>query len=134
MKTVALLLLAGLALACDGVCAEQTVERTYSFVEFNAAGQQVRVLELALTNQKGSSCLGGEWKRVRVVSDPDKYTKAPVYLLTNGKLEVLLINGLCDSYDSYIGETSNGVFAGEHVQYGWSAKAIGKVRGTSSEE
>ena len=54
---------------------------------------------------------------MRVVCDPDKYTKALVYRLTNVKLEGLLINGLCYSYDLYIGEKRNGVFAGKHVQY-----------------
>lgn len=56
--------------------------------------------------------------------------KEPVYKLENGKLEVLLVNGFCDAYDSYIGQISNGAFEGEHVQYGWGSTSIGKVKGS----
>lgn len=131
MRDAAYLFLAAMLIPCAGVSSDKDGS-TYSFVETNLEGQEVRTLALALTDENGKACIGGNWKRARVVADPGKYTKDPVYTLENGKLEVLLINGYCDAYDSYIGEIATGTFAGDHVRYGWGSKIIGNVKGNLS--
>lgn len=103
------------------------------FVETDADGQEVRKLTLALTEQRARTCIAGDWKRAKVVVDADKYTRDPAYTLEDGKLNVLLVTGICDAYDSYVGELSNGTFDGEHAAYGLgSSRTLGKVTGTYS--
>lgn len=131
MKKTVYFFVVAMLIACARVSAGKDGS-TYSFVETNSEGQQVRTLTLAFTDEKVTACVAGNWKRARVLADASKYTKDPVYTLENNKLEVLLINNICDSYDSYIGEIRNGAFAGDHVQYGWEAKTIGKVKGSLS--
>jgi hypothetical protein len=61
---------------------------------------------------------------------PDHHrTAEPVYRQQDGKLEVLLVNTMCDAYDSYIGTLRAGRFSGAHVQYGWGSRTVGQVSG-----
>lgn len=99
------------------------------FSEKDAGGQPVRTIAVALTDEPGKSCLGGEWKKARVIADDADRTAEPVYRQHDGKLEVLLVNTMCDAYDSYIGTLRAGRFSGEHVQYGWGSKTVGQVSG-----
>jgi hypothetical protein len=133
MRNTVIVFAAALLFTC-GNASSHKADRTVSFTEADGAGKLVRVLVVALTDEKGTACIGGNWKRARIVSDPDKYTDDPVYKVEAGKLEVLLINHFCDAYDSYVGEISNGTFSGDHVQYGWSSRTVGKVTGTLSAE
>ena len=62
----------------------------------------------------------------------------PAYIWRNDRLEILLINRFCDSYDSYIGTVEGSAFVGEHVMYGRGSgptvesKATGTVSGSYS--
>ena len=129
MRNPVVVFAAALLFTCGNACS-CNADRTVLFIETDLAGKHVRVLVVALTDEKGTACIGGDWKRARIVFDPSKYSKDPVYKFETGKLEVLLVNGFCDAYDSYIGEISNGIFSGDHVQYGWNSTTIGKVTGT----
>ncbi|MBB6368548.1 hypothetical protein FHR56_003727 [Xanthomonas sacchari] len=102
-----------------------------AFVETNAAGKEIRKLTFELTDQPAKTCISGEWKQAHVVSDPGRYTKTPAYTITDGQLEVLLINTVCDGYDSYVGTITGTTFSGDHVAYGLGFhKILGKVEGT----
>ena len=101
-----------------------------AFIETNAAGKEVRKLTFELTDQPAKTCISGEWKQARVVSDAGRYTESPAYTMEDGKLEVLLVNTVCDGYDSYVGAITGTTFSGEHVAYGLGIhKALGKVKG-----
>jgi hypothetical protein len=134
MRNVVFLSVAGLLFSFGCASFGHASESSYSFVETDKEGQPVRTLDLALTDQKGRACIGGKWKLARIVSDPQSYARNPVYTLENGILNVLLINGICNVYDSYIGDITNGVFEGNHVRYGWGSKTLGKVRGSLNNE
>jgi len=105
---------------------------TVTFTETNEIGHVARELVFKLTDQPGKACIGGEWKKAQSILDSDKYTRNPVYKIENGKFEVLLINGICDSYDSYVGQFLDGRFNGNHIVHGWSVKTLGKVTGTET--
>ncbi|WP_146165888.1 hypothetical protein [Stenotrophobium rhamnosiphilum] len=101
-----------------------------TFVETSKTGHVVQELTFELTNQTGKACIGGEWKKAQPIKDPNKYTRDPVYKIENGKFEVLLKNGFCDAYDSYVGQFVDGRFSGEHIFYGWSVETLGDVTGS----
>jgi hypothetical protein len=126
MRVLALLGWAGGAAAAPGF---GLAGGSIGFSEQDAKGQPVRRIAVALTDEPAESCLGGEWKKVRVIADDANGTAKPVYREDNGKLEVLLVNTMCDAYDSYIGTLRGGRFSGEHVQYGWGSKTVGQVSG-----
>ncbi|KMM75015.1 hypothetical protein ACP93_13620 [Xanthomonas sp. NCPPB 1128] len=113
-------------------CTTQVRHRypTIAFVESNDTGKEVRKLTFELTDQPAKTCIAGEWKQARVVSDAGRYTESPAYTMEDGKLEVLLVNTVCDGYDSYVGAITGTTFSGEHVAYGLGFhKALGKVEG-----
>ena len=113
--------------------AAQNPPTTVSFIETDAAGQTVRKLSFALTENPAKTCISGDWKEAKVLGDEGHYTRSPAYTLDGDRLEVLLVNTLCDSYDSYTGNISGGAFSGEHVAYGLSfSKNLGKVAGEFS--
>lgn len=96
--------------------------------ETDDSGKAVRTLQLEFTDEAGDACVGGSWKRIRVLSDPSRYTNDPVYDFSNDDLQILLINGICDSYDSYFFRKGDAVGRGTHDHYGWSAaQTIGSV-------
>ncbi|MCW0436144.1 hypothetical protein NB723_001108 [Xanthomonas sacchari] len=104
---------------------------TIAFVESNDSGKQVRRLTLELTDKPAKTCISGEWKQAHVVTDAGRYTQAPAYTMADGQLEVLLVNTVCDEYDSYVGTINDTTFSGEHVAYGLGFhKTLGKVEGT----
>lgn len=104
-----------------------------SFTETNPEGQQIRELTFGLTDEPTKTCISGSWKTARAIKDSGHYTKNPAYTLEKGRLEVLLINGPCDSYDSYIGQLKDRAFRGDHVAYGLGfSKTLGKVIGAYS--
>ncbi len=104
-----------------------------ALIETNSAGHQVRELAFDLTDESTTTCLGGKWKTARAVKDPGHYTRNPAYTFREGELEILLTNGPCDSYDSYIGKVSGKAFSGDHVAYGLGFhKTLGRVTGAYS--
>ena len=113
----------------------QDPSNTMHFIETNSAGQRVRELVIELTSEPARTCLSGVWKGARAVKDVDKYMHDPAYRLENGRLEVLLVNGPCDAYDSYEGTLSDGAFSGDHVRYGMRfSKTLGTVTGSYSKK
>ncbi|MGN2248302.1 hypothetical protein ACFWZ3_16605 [Frateuria sp. GZRR35] len=106
---------------------------TVSFVETDSAGKEVRELKFELTDRPANTCISGDWKQAAVLTDVNGYTKSPAYIMADGKLEVLLINTMCDAYDSYAGAVTGNTFSGEHVAYGLDfSKTLGKVSGAYS--
>jgi hypothetical protein len=100
----------------------------WSLAETADSGTPVRKLQLEFTDEAGDACIGGNWKRVRVLSDPSRYAKDPVYDSSGDGLQILLVNGICDSYDSYFFRGNDAVGQGTHDHYGWSAtRTIGSV-------
>ena len=115
---------------CGGITTRDRTKDLISFTETNGEGQQVRQLSFVLTNEPVKTCISGDWKKAKVVNDIAAYTNNPAYTLENGKLEVLLVNQMCDAYDSYVGKLSNGKFLGDHVAYGLGFnKTFGSVSG-----
>ncbi|GAB3361962.1 hypothetical protein [Lysobacter tyrosinilyticus] len=106
---------------------------TVSLVETDGSGKDVRELRFELTDRPAKTCISGNWKQASVLTDTNGYTKSPAYIMADGKLEVLLVNTMCDAYDSYSGTITDNKFSGEHVAYGlgWS-KTLGKVSGAYS--
>lgn len=116
---------------CAGVTTRDRTKNLISFTEEDSAGHPVRQLSFILTNEPVKTCISGDWKKAKAIKDVAAYTNNPAYTLENGKLEVLLINQMCDAYDSYAGELSNGQFHGTHVAYGLGFnKTLGNVSGT----
>ena len=116
-------------------CAAQVKSHypTISFTETDSSGQDIRELTFALTDRPAKTCISGDWKEAAVLKDANRYTRSPAYTLANGKLEVLLINTMCDAYDSYSGTITGNKFSGDHVAYGLSfSKTLGKVSGAYS--
>jgi hypothetical protein len=116
--------------ACGSLVALNSSDTTVSFVETDSAGQVVRELAFALTDQPWNACIAGSWKKARVIKDLGKYTRDSVYKVENGTFEVLPVSGICDSYDSYVGHFSDATFDGVHVIYGWDVTPLGKVTGS----
>ena len=96
------------------------------------SGKQTRVLTLSLTQEPAKTCISGDWKKIRVISDPSHYTNSPAYTVRGNSVEILLKGDMCDSYNSYVfdhGLTE----AGEHVAYGMSSsKSLGTVKAIKS--
>lgn len=127
-------LLAALFLSgCSAAVVSSAPLKRVSFTETDGSGHIVQEISFELTNEAGHACIGGEWKKAKLIKEFRKYTHDPVYKVENGKFEVLLINNICDSYDSYIGQVSDGQFKGEHVVYGWGSKTLGIVTGVYTE-
>jgi hypothetical protein len=100
----------------------------WHFVETDDSGKAVRTLSVVLSDQPADTCIGGDWKAIRVISDPSRYTRQPAYVLTDGRLEILLVNGLCDAYDSYIFDESAETGVGLHRAYGmFGGNSLGRV-------
>jgi hypothetical protein len=119
--------------ACDASPNTTILKGKISFVEATMEGKLVRKLTIELTDNIAETCIGKNWKKAHVINDIERYTKNPAYKIENGRMEILLVNNLCDSYDSYEGELTNQVFIGEHVRYGMNfSETIGKVSGTYS--
>ena len=130
-KIIAILFAIVLLVACSS--ATKNRHGTISFKEIDANGRDVRELTFLLTDKPAQTCQSGEWKRAKAILDSHHYTKNPAYVFENGKLQVLLVTGVCDSYDSYMGSLSGSVFTGEHVGYGLgSSEGHGTVSGTYS--
>jgi hypothetical protein len=107
---------------------------TVTFLEADTSGKVVRNLRVQLTDSPADTCISGDWKKVKVISDSSSSTRVPAYTWHDDKLEVLLVNMVCDGYDSYIGTVADGIFQGEHVTYGLGFnKTLGTVSGTYSE-
>jgi hypothetical protein len=128
------------AMACIGkgiaapACPAETVTKV-TVTESDGSGRPLRRLVFGLTDIPVHTCLGGDWKRARVLQDATGYTTDPAYSLHQGKLEILLVNGVCDAYDSYVGVLENGRFTGKHVGYGMQfSKMLGDVSGTYTSE
>lgn len=132
MKKILALLALFLAFpACSGLAVRSGAGNKITFIETNNAGQQVRHLSFVLTQKRANTCIAGNWKRAKPVNDTSAYTKDPAYRLDQGKLEILLVNQVCDSYNSYVGELSDRQFHGEHVVYGLDFnRTLGNVTGT----
>ncbi len=131
----ACVLLVTILVLISGCASVGAGDNIISFVETNSAGQRTRDLAFELTSQPAETCIAGNWKRANAVHDRGKYTRKSAYTLEDGRLEVLLINEMCDSYDSYVGQLSNGVFTGDHVAYGLGfSESLGKVTGQYSEK
>ncbi|MFT3896310.1 MAG: hypothetical protein QM719_01190 [Thermomonas sp.] len=104
----------------------------WSLTETDETGKPVRTLRVQFTDRPGDACIGGNWKRVRVLSDPSRYTKDPVYDFSEDGLQILLINGICDSYDSYFFRKDEPVGQGTHDGYGMSGgETVGHVSAES---
>jgi hypothetical protein len=128
IATVAAILLAS---ACNAEV--KSHYPTVSFVETDSSGKEVRELKFELTDHPAKTCISGDWKQAIALADANGYTKSPAYILADGKLEVLLVNTLCDAYDSYAGTITGNTFSGEHVAYGLGfSKTLGKVSGAYS--
>ena len=118
-------------LGCNGPA--KSPYATISVTETDGAGRKVRELKFALTDRQAKTCISGDWKEAKALADERQYTKSPAYIWRNGQLEILLVNSMCDSYSSYIGSVSEGVFRGEHVVYGLgSGNSVGVVSGAYS--
>ena len=106
---------------------------TISFVETDSSGKNVRELAFELTDRPAKTCISGDWKQAAFLHGANGYVRDPAYIRTGAKLEVLLVNTMCDVYDSYSGTIAGGTFAGEHVTYGLGfSKSLGKVSGAYS--
>ena len=100
----------------------------WTVVEFNDSGENVRTLELELTDEPAHTCISGDWRKVKIASDPSRYTRQPAYVLSENRLEILLSTGLCDAYDSYIFDKDASLGRGEHVAYGmFGGRTLGRV-------
>lgn len=123
------LVLLGVSLACR---AEPLLApgATLAFSETDLQGQPVRRIVLVLTGEPGATCRGEGWKKVRIQGDSGGPVRHPVYKESEGKIEVLLVSDICDGYEAYTGRLWQGMFSGEHVQYGWGSKTVGRVTGT----
>lgn len=100
----------------------------WTIVEFNDSGENVRTLGLKLTDEPADTCMSGDWRKVKVVSDPARYARESAYALSRNRLEILLNTGLCDAYDSYIFDKDASLGRGEHVAYGmFGGKTLGRV-------
>jgi hypothetical protein len=128
---IAGLLASSLLTGCNAGSPTRDADATYTFVETNNTGKRVRTLVVTLTKEEGDACLGGRtWKKARVISDTEKSTRDPVFAQENGHFEILLNNGPCDAYDSYVGTLEGHEFTGYHVVYGLGfSKPLGNVSG-----
>ena len=96
-------------------------------------GSVARELRFSLTQNPVETCISGDWREARPLNDHGRYTKRPAYVREGDNLQVLLVNTVCDGYDSYVGKVTRGRFAGEHVQYGLGfSKSLGTVSGSLS--
>ncbi|MCF7223790.1 hypothetical protein [Marilutibacter chinensis] len=101
---------------------------SWTVVEFNESGESVRTLGLELTSEPAETCISGDWRKVKVVSDPARYTRDPAYIVSVNRIEILLNTSLCDAYDSYIFDKDANFGLGEHVAYGmFGGKTLGRV-------
>ena len=121
-----------LALSVSGCAFAPTAQHPLaSFVEIDPNGKTVRTLSFALTQQPIETCISGDWKRAEPLNDRKRYTERSAYIREGDSLEVLLVNTVCDGYDSYVGKLTGDRFLGQHVQYGLGfSKTLGTVSGS----
>lgn len=100
--------------------------------EFTATGKDgTSSAVIRLTDTPSDTCISGNWFRAKVVSADGLKLLDPAYTYSEGRLEVLLTNGLCDAYSSFIGTASGTQFSGAHVSYGlFGSTEHGKVIGS----
>jgi hypothetical protein len=133
MTKIFAILVAAIFLASG--CSSEVKSRypTISFVETDSSGKNVRELAFELTDRPAKTCISGGWKQATFLRGANGYVKDPAYTRTGAKLEVLLVNTMCDVYNSYSGTIADGKFAGEHITYGLGfSKSLGKVSGVYS--
>jgi hypothetical protein len=120
--TVAIALLASgcsaLPQRVDGPSAPAGVVGTWAFTVTGEQGTHRPVLRLV--DRPAETCLSGDWLQAKVVSSDGMDLSKPAYRYRDGDLEILLVNGVCDAYTSFVGTTSGAGFEGDHVSYGLS--------------
>lgn len=136
MKKICTFLIASIYFGSSNASPNETIASgKIAFTETSQTGEFVRKLTFELTGKNADACISGDWKQARAIDIRERYTKNPVYKIENGKIEILLINGICDSYNSYIGQLKDQVFHGRHVRYGLRfSETVGKVTGSYTHE
>src|SRR5690606_9008173 len=92
-----------------------TSESVLGTWDFSVTGKEgTNKLTFRLTEEPADTCISGDWFRAKVTSAGGFKLSDPAYTYSGGRLEVLLTNGICDSYTSFVGKVSGGQFSGAH--------------------
>lgn len=72
-----------------------------------------------VTNEPAISCIGGRWKKLRLLSESKpRLASSPAYLAEGRTLQIELTTGLCDAYNTLTGELDEDAFLGKHESFG----------------
>lgn len=108
--------------------APETMLGTWEFTTTDKDG--IRKSAFQLSDAPADTCISGQWFRAKVISAGGLKPSDPAYTYSNGRLELLLTNGLCDAYTSFVGTVSGAQFDGTYVSYGlFGGTEHGKVVG-----
>jgi len=102
----------------------------WDFVLYRGRWKRDDALSFQLTDEPADTCIGGEWKQLRVISDPSQSTRSPAYLVEGRNLSILLSTGVCDAYNQLNGVLDARGFLGKHEASGLMHGALhGRVTG-----
>ena len=106
----------------------------WSIILLDREGNIVRSLVIRITEEPATSCMGGEWKRLKVLADspaPDlAYKGQPAYEITQRELNIDLSIDVCDGYYPLHGQLTPLGIQGTHGTLGLAGgNTLGKFYG-----
>ena len=91
-------------------------------------GAKIQVVTVRVDAKEASSCMSGDWRRLKRIAGSYKGVSEPAYMLSKGHLRILLASDICDAYDQLDGVVKNGHFSGRHSSFGFGGgKDLGRA-------
>jgi len=84
----------------------------------DAAERAPREITFEVQSMAAHSCLGGDWKKLKVLKSNYKGVSEPAWSLEGNSVRVLIASDICDAYDNVSGILSKGSFSGSHSVFG----------------
>lgn len=119
------LALSAILLGSTQATPDWTVGSKWRITVQDDAQKAPQVLTVRVLADRANSCLGGDWKRLELVSGSYKGLSEPAYTIDGDHLVILLRSNVCDSYDQLDGTLKNGKYTARHSQFGWTSRDIG---------
>lgn len=104
--------------------------KIWDFDLYRGRSQWETRLTFEITDEPTDPCLGGTWKKLRLLGGPERMAPSPAYSVEGRNLQILLSTGLCDAYSTLNGVLDDDRFLGKHEHSGmWTHTLHGRVTG-----
>lgn len=88
------------------------------------AQKRSREITFEVESIPANSCLGGDWKKLKILTSNYAGVSEPAWSLRGNSVRVLIASDICDAYDQVQGSISNGRFGGPHTEFGIGGSII----------